>query len=296
MLGFINTILGPLGPFAVIGKDLYDDATSTFSALGDDPDAFAAAVMDAAPSPDDANAGDQVNNVFYININKTADTPQEQAQLQAITANVNLSNMFCNWKANQAVQAQIASKALTDTPLNRANYKAKVVNTLVATAPWIPTYGAKVLSKTFQVEKSAFHAALVSTFTQGLGLPTSINTMFEGLLTNMQNTINVSTTNVDSNKTDCTFFILLTTYVKDDQLQTWRPQMRTIYFKVHQSLSSYTISKKNSGTNVNVTMEYAQSDGSFNNDYFASNAAATISSLVNQASNNFLNSTVNVDV
>ncbi|OHF04270.1 hypothetical protein CORC01_00609 [Colletotrichum orchidophilum] len=131
----------------------------------------------------------------------------------------------------------------------------------------------------------------------GLNLPDTINTKLEEFLTNIKNTINFST-NQQKSKEDLTFFILMTIYVKDDVLQAWRPQIRTIYFSVDQSLSTYTRAKgdESSGINVDVKIDYVQSDGAFNEELFERDAKSGINKFLGGQTTSVIEGEVHVEV
>lgn len=75
--------------------------------------------------------------------------------------------------------------------------------------------------------------------------------------------------------------------------------LRTIYFRVDQSLSTWSKDKDHdtAGANVKVKIDYAQSDGQFNNKLFESDAKAGINQLLSGKISDFIkNSTVDVQV
>jgi len=286
-----NALFEKMG-YPLITQEEHEDITETFSALAD-PESLAGSVMADAPAISPEN---ELKNVFYVNFNPATDT-QLRAQLEAVKDNVDLNNQFMNVKANTAVKEKIDTKALVDSELPRANYRAKVMNYLASTAPWTAGFAVQTLDKKFSVEKDKFHGTLISTFTEGLNLPASINTKLEGILTNIKNAINVSTDPAKT-KENLLFFILITIYQKDDVLQAWQPYIRTIYFRVNQSLSTYTRGKKDhsSGINVDVDIEYAQSDGAFNDKLFSSNAKAGIQTLISGKTTDFIEKSADVPV
>ncbi|KAL6810218.1 hypothetical protein V8C40DRAFT_258757 [Trichoderma camerunense] len=263
----------------------HEDLISTLSALADTDSADATGILADAP---DSTPGSSIDNVFYINFNPKTETLSApmKAKLESIVKNVNLSSGFFSTKANTTATEKInAGQIGKGDQLKQANYVAKVINYLVANAPWITTVGVQTQNKQFTVEKNQFHQSLVSHFTEGLSLPKTILDKLEGFLTNVKNVINKSVTTTD----DVQFFIYIMLYVNDEVLQTWRPYVRTIYFKPTQSLSQYTKKKgdESSGVKVNIGFEYVQMDGAFNNDLFESSAKIALTSSQDQASVKF---------
>ncbi|KAM7201139.1 hypothetical protein V8F33_003551 [Rhypophila sp. PSN 637] len=281
-----NAALEELG-HPVVTQEEHEDISGTFTAL-EDPESLADTILSAGPAEKNEQKAEE--NVFYVNFQNTPDTPQLKKEFDSIKPNVDLSIMFFNNKANAMVESKIKDGLLKE-PTAQANFKAKCINAVAAACPWVPTFSSQVLKKSFTVKKKIFHETLVSTFTEGLGLPKDINTKFEGLLNNMRNTIGVA----DKAQTDCTFFILLTFYVKDGVQQTYRPQFRAIYFKVDQSLRTYCRNKETQ-EDVDVVMEYSQTDGAFNNEFFVTNAKASIQKLLGVATDTFIGNTMNIDV
>ncbi|EED20823.1 hypothetical protein TSTA_040170 [Talaromyces stipitatus ATCC 10500] len=292
----------------VVTPDEDEELTQALTSLAD-PDSLeeGALLADGA----DPSGGNQLETVYYVNFNPNT-SAELKPQLEAVSANVNLNSNFFSVKADAAVAEKIPS----GTQTKKANYKAKVINHLAQTAPWYVldnamqqnsisyllyeytlTYGPRIANvglqtqkKNFKVEKNVFHDTLVKTFTHGLNLPETITAKLENFLQNVKNVIDKASDTSDS----LTFFILITLYQQDDVAKIWRPYIRTIYFRVDQSLSEYTKKKgdKSSGKDVNVDFEYVQSDGQFNNALFESNAKTGINQLINAKSADFIKNTL----
>lgn len=80
-------------------------------------------------------------------------------------------------------------------------------------------------SKRFDTEKSRFHQELVSTFTEGLNLPSSITSDVEGVLTEIKQAI--TTANQSENgASKLQFVIVLNVFRFDEMLESWQSGMR----------------------------------------------------------------------
>ncbi|EEA22635.1 hypothetical protein TMatcc_001474 [Talaromyces marneffei ATCC 18224] len=268
-----NTIYQKAG-LPVVTPDESEDFAQSLASLAD-PESLDGALMTEGADP---SGGNTLETVYYINFNRK--TSAELApQLDALSANVNLSSQFMTVKANAAVASKVASKELpSNDETKKSVYKAKVVNHLANNAPWISSVGIQTQQKRFVEKKEDFHNALVKHFTQGLNLPDSIILKLENFLTNIKDLIVRSSDTSDS----LTFFVLITLYQQDDVAKTWRP--------LGQTLSNYSKKKgdKSSGQNVDIHFEYVQSDGLFNNALFESNAKAGINQLVNSSASEFI--------
>ncbi|KAJ4384399.1 hypothetical protein N0V85_008339 [Neurospora sp. IMI 360204] len=284
--------------YPLVTEEEDEDIANTFSALAD-PESFSGSIMADTPGPE-FDTKDPFKNIYYINFNPETDKLSQEvaAQLSALQENVKLNNQFMDTKANAAVKQKIANKDLVDAETPTSNYKAKVLIHLTANAPWTAGFAMHTLNKDFSVEKKNFHETLVSYFTDGLNLPPAIHTKLEGILQNMQKTIKESTDHNKETKENLMFFILMTTYQFDDVVQRWTSVIRTIYLRVNQDLSTYVKEKKDksSGYLVNVAIEYARSDGAFNDKLFEQNAKASIQTIVSGETKSFIESTIDVSV
>jgi hypothetical protein len=81
--------------------------------------------------------------------------------------------------------------------------------------------GACDESKNFDTDKSQFHQELVTTFTQGMGLPSSITPKLESLLGDMQQSI-ITADQSGSSGSDMQFFIAINHFQWDHHTQSWR--------------------------------------------------------------------------
>ncbi|EYB28013.1 hypothetical protein FG05_30296 [Fusarium graminearum] len=281
----------------LVEEEEHEDVVATVSAL-EDPESLASSAM--ANEPTKSTSDDGTKNIFYVNFNPNTDTLATalRQQLLAVQGDVALNAQFMDKKANDAVDAKLKSGALKDDPNDRAIYKAKVINYLATTVPWVATASIRTLEKNFRVEKGTFHDTLVSTFTEGLQLPPTINDKLEGILTNINKTIAISSDDdVSKTSQNLTFFIIMSIFQKDEVLQMFRPYLRTIYFRVDQSLVKFSKGKnKGSQVDVDVQIDYVQSDGSFNDDLFVANAKAGIQTLISGATSSVITDEIDVGV
>lgn len=81
--------------------------------------------------------------------------------------------------------------------------------------------GAWHKRKNFDSEKSQFHQELVTTFTQGIGLPSSITPKLESLLGDMQQPI-ITADQSGSRGRDLQFFIVINHFPWDKYMESWR--------------------------------------------------------------------------
>ncbi|KAF5567576.1 hypothetical protein FPHYL_3198 [Fusarium phyllophilum] len=273
----LNNDLNLKAGLDTVTQDEHDDITSTFEALAD----AEAASDSTSVLADGADFGSNnlIDNVFYVNIRPNTESLKDSWRqgLKSVTENVDLSSGFFNTRAVKSLNDTVARGEISDKDeIKKANYFAKVINHLVGQAPCVnikcPRIGTVAVNsqdKRFTTKKEDFHKALISHFTAGLNLPSDILDKFEGLLTNIQNTIK----NSPASSWDSIFiYIHVVIYVKDEVLQQWRPYIRTIYFKPSQDLSTYVKDKNNkgAGSEVNVEFQYVQFEGAFNNDLFES--------------------------
>jgi hypothetical protein len=280
--------------FPMMTKDETEDLDQSLMSL-QDPSSFDGSTM--ADAPVSGPGGTDLTNVYYVNFNPNTQTqsPQMRDQLKSVQADVTLNAQFLSIKSNDALNTKVSSREIdSNNETAKANYKAKVTNYLAQNAPWTAGFATKTLNKNFTVEKNKFHDTLVTTFTEGLMLPNTITTQLEGILTNISNTIAVSSQADEK----LMFFILITLYQKDDVRQKWQPYLRTIYFQVDQSLSTYARSKgdSSSGVNVDVKIQYVQQDGQFNDSLFRSNAKESIQQLVQGKTGTFIMDPTNIPV
>ncbi|EWG41231.1 hypothetical protein FVEG_03377 [Fusarium verticillioides 7600] len=264
----LNNDLNTKAGLDTVTQEEHDDIASTFAALADILAASdsAGVMADAA----DFKPDNLIDNVFYINLSPNAESLDDswRQRLKIVTENVDMNTDFFNDRAFKVLNAKVAEGRISPKDeITKANFFAKVIERLTATAPWIGTYGVNLQDKNFTTKKEDFHKALISHFTQGLNLPNNVVDKFEGFLANVQNTIkNSSTSPSDS----ISIYIYAVIYVKDEILQQWRTHLRTISFKPSQNLGTYIKDKNNSntGSQVNVDFQYVQLDGTFNNDLF----------------------------
>lgn len=131
-----NHIYEKLG-YPVVGQEECEDLTQALTSLAD-PGSSDGAVL-ANDVSGDVSGGNELNNVYYVNFDpKTGQlTPQLDAQLKAVKANVDLNNNLMSVMAGNTVNSKVASKEIpSDDEVKKANYKAKVINYLAQNSPW----------------------------------------------------------------------------------------------------------------------------------------------------------------
>ncbi|KIL86003.1 hypothetical protein FAVG1_10973 [Fusarium avenaceum] len=227
----------------------------------------------------------ELKNIYYINFvpHDFMRDRDSQSRFEAFKENVELNCQFINAKANITVKDKITSGELKNEPVAKAAYKARVVNHLLSSIPWMTETSASSESKRFDTDKSRFHQELVSAFTQGLDLPSSITSDVEGVLTEIKQTITaVNQSGNGANKLQ--FVIVLNVF--SDMVGVWQSYTRAISFRPDDSLVTY-IRNKNETTKVNLSIQYNHNNTQFDDRMFQAKAKESIqqidSSLVDQA-------------
>jgi hypothetical protein len=137
-------------------------------------------------------------------------------------------------------------------------------------------------SKRFNTDESRFHQELVSTFTEGLNLPSSITSNVEGVLTEIKQAITAAHQSGNgANKLK--FVIVLNVFRIEEMIGSWQLGMqctllnpaedrklmfstdtRAIGFRPDDSLITH-IRNKNETTKVNLSVQYNHCNTRFDN-------------------------------
>ncbi|SPJ71111.1 uncharacterized protein FTOL_00839 [Fusarium torulosum] len=163
----------------------------------------------------------------------------------------------------------------------KAAYKARVVNHLVSNSPWMAITHVMNESKHFDTDKSRFHQELVSTFTEGLNLPSSITSDVEGVLAEIKQAI--TTANQSGNEANKLQFIIVLNVLKfDEMIGSWQSDVCAIYFRLDNSLSAY-IRNKDETTKVTVSILYSHFNAQFGDRMFETKVKDSIQKFISDS-------------
>jgi hypothetical protein len=157
-------------------------------------------------------------------------------------------------------------------------------------------------SKSFDTDKSRFHQELVSTFTEGLNLPSSITSDVEGVLAEIKQAI--TTANQSGNEANKLQFVIVLNVLKmDEMIGSWQSGMypsgarfslaedsrlmvstdvRAIYFRPDNSLSAF-IRNKDGTTEVKISVQYNHFNARFDDRMFEMKAKDSFQKVVSDA-------------
>ncbi|KAI6765869.1 hypothetical protein HG530_006939 [Fusarium avenaceum] len=220
----------------------------------------------------------ELKNIYYINFvpHDFMRDRDSQSRFEAFKEDVELNCQFINAKANTSVKDKIVSGDLENEAVAKAAYKARVVNHLLSTIPWMTETSASSESKRFDTDKSRFHQELVSAFTQGLDLPSSITSDVEGVLTEIKQTI-IAANQSGNGANKLQFVIVLNVF--SEMIGVWQSYTRAISFRPDDSLVTY-IRNKNETTKVNLSIEYNHNNTQFDDRMFQAKAKESIQQIV----------------
>ncbi|KAM7192071.1 hypothetical protein V8F20_009047 [Naviculisporaceae sp. PSN 640] len=189
--------------------------------------------MGFSPAPECSTAGDNVRNVFFLDLRNRPATSEAEAPLAALATNVRLSTMYINSQVDEFVQnnLHLVSGHNPISPLDIASYKAKMTSIMFTKLPWVKSLPCSDMNL-FAVNDN-LHTNLLSALTGGLDQSDEIKGKFQDLFRNIHDAI----INVVHGGKTVRYFLCFTDYKNHDG--SWHAVFRTLWLEVVKTNGSF---------------------------------------------------------